>query len=123
MNNGMMRQCDRVGDVAHDDVPDSFTQNLFHGRVRSLLLTKKSTAKPYYNGMTGACAETRASAIVQLHLCRFLSINVQMLPSLYQQTISGAPPLRIGLLLDTTALERCFVEVIQHILDSKFARI
>jgi hypothetical protein len=46
-----------------------------------------------------------------------------MLASLYQLKNSGAPPLRIGLLLDTVALERCFAEVIQHILQSGFARI
>ena len=46
-----------------------------------------------------------------------------MLASLYQQSSSPAPPLRIGLLLDTTAMERCFAEAIEHIQQSAFARI
>lgn len=46
-----------------------------------------------------------------------------MLSSLYLKSQSGSPPLRIGLLLDTPLLPRCFAEVVDHILQSNFARI
>jgi hypothetical protein len=46
-----------------------------------------------------------------------------MLSSLYQQSTGGGPPLRIGLLLDSTTLPACFAEVVDHILQSNFARL
>jgi hypothetical protein len=46
-----------------------------------------------------------------------------VLSSLYLKSQSGSPPLRIGLLLDTPLLPRCFAEVVDHILQSNFARI
>jgi hypothetical protein len=46
-----------------------------------------------------------------------------VLSSLYLKSQSGSPPLRIGLLLDTPSLPRCFAEVVDHILQSNFARI
>jgi hypothetical protein len=46
-----------------------------------------------------------------------------MLFSLYQQSESGSPPLRIGLLLDSAELPSCFAEVVDHILQSNFARL
>lgn len=46
-----------------------------------------------------------------------------VLPSLYQQSHSGNPPLRIGILLDTVVLSKFFAEVIGHILKSNFARL
>src|ERR1700693_5849388 len=44
-----------------------------------------------------------------------------MLSSLYRHSESGSPPLRIGLLLDSPVLPRCFAEVVDHILQSNFA--
>jgi len=49
--------------------------------------------------------------------------NVQMLSSLYRQSESDRPPLRIGLLLDSAELPSCFAEVVDHILESNFARL
>src|SRR5580700_6331090 len=46
-----------------------------------------------------------------------------MLSSLYRQSESGKPPLRIGLLLDSAELAACFAEVVDHILQSNFARL
>ncbi len=46
-----------------------------------------------------------------------------MLSSLYRQSGSASPPLRIGLLLDSTVLPCCFAEVVDHILESDFARL
>ena len=46
-----------------------------------------------------------------------------MLSSLYRQSESGSPPLRIGLLLDSAELPSCFAEVVDHILQSDFARL
>ncbi len=46
-----------------------------------------------------------------------------MLASLYRRSESGRPPLRIGLLLDSVELPSCFAEVIDHILESNFARL
>lgn len=46
-----------------------------------------------------------------------------MLPSLYQRSASDRPPLRVGLLLDSKALPRCFSEVVDHVLQSNFARL
>ena len=43
-----------------------------------------------------------------------------MLSSLYWQSESGSPPLRIGLLLDSAELPSCFAEVVDHILQSDF---
>jgi len=48
---------------------------------------------------------------------------MQMLSSLYRQSESGGPPLRIGLLLDSAVLPSCFAEVVDHILQSNFARL
>jgi hypothetical protein len=44
-----------------------------------------------------------------------------MLSSLYRQSESGRPPLRIGLLIDSAKLPSCFAEVVDHILQSNFA--
>ena len=49
--------------------------------------------------------------------------NVRMLSSLYRQSESGSPPLRIGLLLDTAELPNCFAVVVDQILQSNFARL
>lgn len=46
-----------------------------------------------------------------------------MLASLYRQSESGSPPLRVGLLLDSAELPRCFAEVVDHILQSNFAQL
>src|SRR5882757_2752688 len=46
-----------------------------------------------------------------------------MLSSLYRQSESGSPPLRIGLLLDSAELPSCFAEVVDHILQSNFASL
>jgi hypothetical protein len=46
-----------------------------------------------------------------------------MLPSLYQRSASDRDPLRVGLLLDSKTLPRCFSEVVDHILQSNFARL
>jgi hypothetical protein len=46
-----------------------------------------------------------------------------MWPSLYQGSASDRPPLRVGLLLDSNNLSRCFSEVVDHILHSDFARL
>jgi hypothetical protein len=46
-----------------------------------------------------------------------------MLPSLYLQSTSDRAPLRVGLLLDSKRLPRCFSEVVDHILQSNFARL
>jgi folate-dependent phosphoribosylglycinamide formyltransferase PurN len=46
-----------------------------------------------------------------------------MLSSLYRQSESGNPPLRIGLLLDSAELPSCFAEVVDHILQSNFVRL
>jgi len=46
-----------------------------------------------------------------------------MLASLYQTSRSGRPPLRIGLLLDTPVLPKCFAEVVDHIAQSDFAQL
>jgi hypothetical protein len=43
--------------------------------------------------------------------------------SAYLRSDAAAPHLRIGLLLDGTTLPRCFVEVLDHILLSNFARL
>jgi hypothetical protein len=43
--------------------------------------------------------------------------------SVYLHSASARPPLRIGLLLDDTSLPRCFAEVVDHILQSNFARL
>ena len=43
--------------------------------------------------------------------------------SVYLRSQSARPPLRIGLLLDDTSLPRCFAEVVDHILQSNFARL
>lgn len=50
-------------------------------------------------------------------------IIMEMLPSLYRESQSGSPPLRIGLLLDSAELPRCFAEVVDHILQSNFAQL
>src|ERR1700686_4300333 len=44
-----------------------------------------------------------------------------MLSSLYRQSESGRPPLRIGLLIDSAKLPSCFAEVVDNILQSDFA--
>jgi hypothetical protein len=46
-----------------------------------------------------------------------------MFSSLYKQSASDRAPLRIGLLLDSNCLPRCFSEVVDHILQSDFARL
>jgi len=46
-----------------------------------------------------------------------------MLFSLYRQSESPGPPLRIGLLLDSAELPSCFAEIVDHILQSNFARL
>ena len=46
-----------------------------------------------------------------------------MQSSLYRQSESGRPPLRIGLLLDSAELPSCFAEVVDHILQSNFASL
>jgi hypothetical protein len=46
-----------------------------------------------------------------------------MLPSLYQRSASDRAPLRVGLLLDSKTLPRCFAEVVDHILQSNFASL
>ena len=46
-----------------------------------------------------------------------------MLSSLYRQSGDGSAPLRIGLLLDSATLPACFAEVVDHILQSNFARL
>ncbi len=46
-----------------------------------------------------------------------------MLSSLYRQSESGSPPLRIGLLLDSAELPSSFAEVVDHILQSNFASL
>jgi hypothetical protein len=43
--------------------------------------------------------------------------------SLYRHSPGSARPLRVGLLLDTAALPRCFAEVVDHIAQSNFARL
>lgn len=43
--------------------------------------------------------------------------------SLYQRSASDRAPLRVGLLLDSKGLPRCFSEVVDHILQSDFARL
>ncbi|MGA2038488.1 MAG: hypothetical protein ABSH42_04360 [Bryobacteraceae bacterium] len=43
--------------------------------------------------------------------------------SLYRHSESGNAPLRIGLLLDSVQLPSCFAEVVDHILQSDFARL
>ena len=48
---------------------------------------------------------------------------MQMVSSLYRQSESGSPPLRIGLLLDSAELPSCFAEVVDHILQSNFAHL
>jgi len=48
---------------------------------------------------------------------------MQMLSSLYRQSESGSPSLRIGLLLDSAELPSCFAEVVDHILQSNFANL
>ena len=46
-----------------------------------------------------------------------------MLHLLYQRSASDLPPLRVGLLLDSSKLPRCFSEVVDHIVQSDFARL
>ena len=46
-----------------------------------------------------------------------------MIPVLYQHTARDKPALRVGILLDSTRLPRCFAEVIDHLLGCNFARI
>lgn len=46
-----------------------------------------------------------------------------MWPSLYHRSTSDRSPLRVGLLLDSKILPRCFAEVVDHILQSDFARL
>src|SRR5579859_5325067 len=46
-----------------------------------------------------------------------------MLSSLYLRSASERPPLRVGLLLDSKTLPRCFSEVTDHIQQSNFARV
>jgi hypothetical protein len=46
-----------------------------------------------------------------------------LLFSLYQHSHSAGPPLRIGLLLDSTELLQCFAEVVDHIRGCDFARV
>jgi hypothetical protein len=46
-----------------------------------------------------------------------------MLSSLYTRSESSRPPLRIGLLLDSAELSSCFAEIVDHILQSNFARL
>jgi hypothetical protein len=46
-----------------------------------------------------------------------------MLNSLYLQSASDRPPLRVGLLLDSKILPRHFSEIVDHILQSNFARL
>jgi len=46
-----------------------------------------------------------------------------VLASLYTRSRSVSPPLRIGLLLDTAVLPKCFAEIVDHILESNFARL
>jgi hypothetical protein len=43
--------------------------------------------------------------------------------SLYQHSASNRAPLRVGLLLDSKGLPRCFAEIVDHILQSNFARL
>jgi len=45
-----------------------------------------------------------------------------LLPA-YLRSESARPPLRIGLLLDSSALPSCFAEIVDHILASNFARL
>lgn len=42
---------------------------------------------------------------------------------LFRSSRGSGPPLRVGLLLDGSALERCFAEVIDQIAQCDFARI
>jgi hypothetical protein len=44
-------------------------------------------------------------------------------PFLYRKGESSNPPLRVGLLLDTPSLARCFAEVVDHIAQSDFAAL
>jgi len=46
-----------------------------------------------------------------------------MLPSLYQRSTTDRASLRVGLLLDSKTLPRCFSEVVDHIQQSDFARL
>jgi hypothetical protein len=46
-----------------------------------------------------------------------------MLSSLYRQSNSASAPLRIGLLLDSAMLSRWFAEIVDHIVQSDFARL
>jgi hypothetical protein len=46
-----------------------------------------------------------------------------MLHSLYLQSASDRPPLRVGLLLDSKILPRHFSEIVDHILQSNFAHL
>lgn len=46
-----------------------------------------------------------------------------MYSPLFSSSASGKPPLRIGVLLDTTVLPACFAEILQQISTSNFARI
>ena len=46
-----------------------------------------------------------------------------MLDSFYLRSNSGAPPLRVGLLLDSLRLQGCFAEIVRHIQSSNFARV
>ena len=47
----------------------------------------------------------------------------QMISSLYVRSASDRPPLSVGLLVDSEKLPRCFSEVVDHILQSDFARL
>jgi hypothetical protein len=46
-----------------------------------------------------------------------------MLPSLYQRSASERAPLRVGLLLNSKTLPKCFSEVVDHIQQCNFARL
>jgi hypothetical protein len=46
-----------------------------------------------------------------------------MIPSLYVRSASDRPSLSVGLLIDSEKLPRCFSEVVDHILQSDFARL
>lgn len=51
------------------------------------------------------------------------TILLGMHPPFYLTSLSGAPELRVGLLLDTPVLPAAFAEVLQHIEQSNFARV
>jgi hypothetical protein len=54
--------------------------------------------------------------------CRRIHYHCKLLPSLYQRSASARAPLRVGLLLDSKTLPRCFSEVVDHILQSIWDR-